>query len=115
MYRIMKLLITSRHVVLTFLLVAVFMLCSIGRSDGSEVTGVSHESIKIGMMGDLTGPIADAWIPLSEGAKAFFKMVNDEGGIHGRKIHYILEDDRYSIPLALSCFKNGAGSWICCT
>ena len=32
-------------------------------------------------------------------------MVNYGGGIHGRKIEYVLEDDRYSIPLALSSFK----------
>ena len=57
-------------------------------------------------MGDLTGPIADVWIPISLGAKAFLNKLNDEGGVHGRKIKYIIEDDRYSIPLALSGFKN---------
>ena len=74
-------------------------------SHASEVPGVADSSVKIGLMGDLTGPAADAWIPLADALKLFFKMVNDGGGIHGRRINYVFEDDRYSIPLALACFK----------
>ena len=105
MYCTKKLLVVKRHIVFIFFLFLVLLPGNVDVSYGSDVTGVTDKSVKIGLMGDLTGPIADAWIPLADGAKAFFKMVNDEGGIHGRKIDYILEDDRYSIPLALSCFK----------
>ncbi|MDY7030513.1 MAG: ABC transporter substrate-binding protein [Thermodesulfobacteriota bacterium] len=75
------------------------------KSYGNDVPGVTDKSVKIGLMGDLTGPAADVWIPFANGIRAFFKMMNYGGGIHGRKIEYILEDDRYSIPLALSSFK----------
>lgn len=74
-------------------------------SHANDIPGVTDNSVKIGLMGDLTGPAADAWIPLADALKLFFRMVNDGGGIHGRKINSIFEDDRYSIPLALACFK----------
>ncbi|MDY7030981.1 MAG: ABC transporter substrate-binding protein [Thermodesulfobacteriota bacterium] len=70
-----------------------------------EVQGVTNKTVTIGLMGDLTGPAADVWIPFAHGIKSFFKMVNYGRGVQGRKINYILEDDRYSIPLALSSFK----------
>lgn len=99
------LLISKNHCMLLFLLSLCLFWGGPPLSYGDKVVGVTDTTIKIGLMGDLTGPTADAWIPLSQGAKAFFKMVNDQGGIHGRKIKFILEDDRYSIPIALSCFK----------
>ncbi|MDY7032717.1 MAG: ABC transporter substrate-binding protein [Thermodesulfobacteriota bacterium] len=69
------------------------------------ITGVTDKAVKIGIMADLTGPSADTWISFADGAKSYLNMVNDTGGVHGRKIKYIFEDDRYSIPLALSSFK----------
>ena len=92
----------KKHVVI-FSLILLFGFVSI--SYGGDTRGVTSKTVKIGLMGDLTGPIADVWIPISLGAKALLNKINDEGGIHGRKIKYIIEDDRYSIPLALSGFK----------
>ena len=74
-------------------------------SHGGELTGVTDKTVKVGVMYDLTGPVADTWAPGVAALKAYFKMVNEKGGVHGRKIKYIIEDDRYSIPLALSAFK----------
>ncbi len=83
----------------------VLLLGSVGVSYGGEVRGVTDRSVKIGLMGGMTGPAAEVWVPIAHGLKAFLKKANNEGGVHGRKIEYILEDDRYSIPLALSGFK----------
>ncbi|MBI4621108.1 MAG: ABC transporter substrate-binding protein, partial [Desulfobacterales bacterium] len=83
----------------------VLLLSAVGVSYGGEVRGVTDRSVKIGLMGGMTGPAAEVWVPIAHGVKAFFKKVNNEGGVHGRKIEYLLEDDRYSIPLALSGFK----------
>ncbi|MDY6970366.1 MAG: ABC transporter substrate-binding protein, partial [Spirochaetota bacterium] len=83
----------------------ILLLTCVTLSYPEEVRGVSDKTIKIGLMGGLTGPAADVWIPISNGVKALFNIVNENGGIHGRKIKYILEDDRYSIPLAISSFK----------
>jgi branched-chain amino acid transport system substrate-binding protein len=56
------------------------------------VPGVTKNSIKIGMFGPLTGPTAVGSLPLF-GAQAIYKSVNDAGGIHGRKIELVVEDD----------------------
>lgn len=54
--------------------------------------GVTKDSIKIGMFGPLTGPTAVGSLPLL-GASAIYKSVNDAGGINGRKIELVIEDD----------------------
>ena len=94
----------KRMVYIFLAIVAIVLFGTIPVQAGEDI-GVTKDTVKIGLMGDLTGPVAEGWIQIAHGAKSYFKMVNDEGGIHGRKIKYILEDDRYSIPLALACFK----------
>jgi branched-chain amino acid transport system substrate-binding protein len=59
--------------------------------------GVTDSEIKIGNTGPYSGPLSNASpIPISEGA--YFKMINDQGGINGRKITFISYDDGYSPP-----------------
>src|SRR5579863_5513675 len=59
--------------------------------------GVTDSEIKIGNTGPYSGPLSDASsIPLSTGA--YFKMINDQGGLNGRKITFISYDDAYSPP-----------------
>jgi branched-chain amino acid transport system substrate-binding protein len=59
--------------------------------------GVTDTEIKIGNTGPYSGPLANASpIPLS--MKAYFNMVNAEGGVNGRKINWITYDDGYSPP-----------------
>ncbi|PIZ21216.1 MAG: hypothetical protein COY50_00620 [Deltaproteobacteria bacterium CG_4_10_14_0_8_um_filter_43_12] len=40
-----------------------------------------------------------------EPIRCYFRYVNENGGVHGRKIITIIEDDSYSMPMALSAFK----------
>jgi branched-chain amino acid transport system substrate-binding protein len=42
---------------------------------------------------------------VSGGADTYFKMINDQGGVHGRKIVYLVEDDGYSPPKAVAAAK----------
>ena len=59
--------------------------------------GVTDTEIKIGNTGPYSGPLANASpFPLSE--KAYFEMINAQGGINGRKITWISYDDGYSPP-----------------
>jgi len=59
--------------------------------------GVTDTEIKIGNTGPYSGPLANASpFPLSE--KAYFDMINAQGGINGRKIQWISYDDGYSPP-----------------
>jgi branched-chain amino acid transport system substrate-binding protein len=59
--------------------------------------GVTDSEIKIGNTGPYSGPLANASpFPLSE--RAYFEMINAQGGINGRKIRWISYDDGYSPP-----------------
>ncbi|MDY7034006.1 MAG: ABC transporter substrate-binding protein [Thermodesulfobacteriota bacterium] len=70
-----------------------------------EVRGVTEDTIKIGLICDLTGPVARTWTQPLEAMRTYFLYMNDQGGIHGRSLKLIIEDDRYSIPMAISSFK----------
>jgi len=61
-------------------------------SYADDTTGVTKDTIRIGMFGPLTGPTAMGSLPLL-GATAIYKNVNDNGGINGRKIEVLVEDD----------------------
>lgn len=60
-----------------------------------KTQGVTDTEITLGSHMDLSGPIKSWGIPASNGAKLAVKQINDAGGINGRKIRYILEDDGY--------------------
>jgi branched-chain amino acid transport system substrate-binding protein len=67
------------------------------RAAGKNGPGVTDSEIKIGNCGPYSGPLSDASsIPLS--AAAYYKMINEKGGINGRKITFISYDDGYSPP-----------------
>src|SRR5512146_1814949 len=59
--------------------------------------GVTDTEIKIGNINPYSGP-ASAYGAIGKGIAAYFKMVNDNGGINGRKIDFISLDDGYSPP-----------------
>jgi branched-chain amino acid transport system substrate-binding protein len=60
-------------------------------------TGASDTEIKIGNVEAYSGP-ASAYGMIGKTEEAYFKMVNDNGGINGRKINFISYDDGYSPP-----------------
>jgi ABC-type branched-subunit amino acid transport system substrate-binding protein len=59
--------------------------------------GVSDTEIKIGNTMPYSGP-ASAYAVIGKAEAAYFAMVNDQGGINGRKINFISRDDGYSPP-----------------
>src|SRR5882672_7537942 len=60
-------------------------------------TGASDTEIKIGNVEAYSGP-ASAYGVIGKTEEAYFKMINDTGGINGRKINWISYDDGYSPP-----------------
>ena len=54
--------------------------------------GVTDSEIKIGNTGPYSGPLSNA-SPLPISMAAYFKMINDQGGVNGRKITFISYDD----------------------
>ena len=63
-------------------------------------TGASDKEIKIGNINPYSGP-ASAYGAIGKAIGAYFKKINDEGGVNGRKINYISYDDGYSPPKAV--------------
>src|SRR5690349_23446323 len=63
-------------------------------------TGASDTEIKIGNIMPYSGP-ASAYGVIGKTEEAYFKKINAEGGINGRKINFISYDDGYSPPKAV--------------
>lgn len=57
----------------------------------------AQETIKLGQTAALTGPLAELGSEYRDGALAYFKSVNEKGGVHGRKIELISLDDGYVV------------------
>jgi branched-chain amino acid transport system substrate-binding protein len=63
-------------------------------------TGATDTEIKIGNIMPYSGP-ASAYGTIGKAEAAYFKKINDEGGINGRKINFVSVDDGYSPPKAV--------------
>lgn len=79
--------------------------------------GVTKTEIHIGQWGPQTGPAA-AWGNVARGTGAYFKWINDNGGINGRKIVYHMFDDGYNpakTKAGVKELQEGTGmfAWAC--
>src|SRR6185437_12864512 len=63
-------------------------------------TGATDTEIKLGNIMPYSGP-ASAYGVIGKIEDAYFKMINEQGGINGRKINFISYDDSYSPPKAV--------------
>jgi branched-chain amino acid transport system substrate-binding protein len=59
--------------------------------------GASDKEIKIGNTNPYSGP-ASAYGTIGKSISAYFKMINEQGGINGRKVNFVTYDDSYSPP-----------------
>ena len=67
----------------------------------SGAPGVTDTEVTIGITTPLSGPAA-AWSATALGAEAWAKHVNEQGGVHGRKIKIVMKDDGYNPGRALA-------------
>jgi len=74
------------------LMVTVFLIATPALAQ--KVGGVTDTEILVGQWGPQTGPAAP-WGAVARGTGLFFKILNEEGGINGRKFKYFLRDDTY--------------------
>jgi ABC-type branched-subunit amino acid transport system substrate-binding protein len=63
----------------------------------AEMRGVTATEIKIGQTMPYSGPVS-AFGALGKGEVGYFKMINERGGINGRKVNLISLDDGYAPP-----------------
>ncbi len=76
------------------LLVTAVLMCGVASGVSAE-EGVTDTEIHIGQWTPQTGPAAP-WGAVARGTDAYFKMINAEGGIHGRKLIHHMFDDAYN-------------------
>jgi branched-chain amino acid transport system substrate-binding protein len=75
-----------------------------GQASAAPVPGVTDTEITIGITGPLSGPAA-AWGAIAQASEAYAKYVNDQGGVHGRKLKIVLKDDGYNPGRAVANFN----------
>ncbi len=80
--------------------VAISLSASSAYAQKKYDTGATDTEIKIGQTVPFSGP-ASAYATIGKAQAAYFKMINDQGGVNGRKINLIQYDDAYSPPKAV--------------
>ena len=69
------------------------------------VRGVTDTEIVIGTITDLSGVTAVQGVNNSDAVRMAFDEANEKGGVHGRKIKYIVEDNQYQVPRAVQAMN----------
>src|SRR3954469_21827871 len=86
----------------------VFAAAAIAAASGAaaQQRGVTATEVVFGMPTDLSGPAATYGVSSSNGVKMRFEEANEAGGIEGRKLKVIVEDQGYQVPKAVqACNK----------
>jgi branched-chain amino acid transport system substrate-binding protein len=71
---------------------------------GQTTTGITATEIKVGQNAAFSGP-ASVYGQISTAESDYFKMINEQGGIYGRKINLIALDDGYSPPKSIEVVR----------
>src|SRR5262245_40578520 len=74
-------------------------------SAASSAQGISEDSILIGAYGPITGPAAFIGLGGRDGMNLAVKEINAAGGVNGRKLKVLFEDDAFSPARALAAVK----------
>ena len=77
----------------------------------AETPGVTDKRILLGSTLDQSGPSAFATKMFLVGIDAYFKKVNDAGGVHGREIEMTYEDGKYNFKNAKTMLLFCNGVW----
>jgi len=74
-------------------------------SAADPVRGVTDTEIIIGTITDLSGVTAVQGVNNSDAIRMAFDEANEKGGVNGRKIKYIVEDNQYTVPRAVQAMN----------
>ncbi|WP_035738072.1 ABC transporter substrate-binding protein [Glycomyces arizonensis] len=86
---------TSRTAVAALTAAALLGAAACSTPDEDDTPGITDDTVTIGTHQPLTGPAAAGYSTISAATAAYFAYVNDNGGIHGRDIEYVVKDDAY--------------------
>jgi branched-chain amino acid transport system substrate-binding protein len=82
------------------LIAAAVVACVVG-----SAAGRAEDSYKIGYITDLSGPLSGSYTPTWEGFELYIKVLNDHGGINGKKVDVVLDDDGLKADRAVADAK----------
>jgi branched-chain amino acid transport system substrate-binding protein len=89
-----------------FAVLAAAALVAVATGASAQTRGVTKTDITLGMHTDLSGVAATYGVSSSNAVKMRFDEINAAGGINGRKINVIIEDQGYQVPKAVqACSK----------
>jgi len=86
------------------LILAAVLLGLLAGSTQAADPGVTATEIKLGNTNPYSGP-ASAYGTIGKSIGAYFKKINEEGGINGRKLNFVTLDDAYSPPKAVEMVR----------
>lgn len=90
-------------------LTATMMAGTIAMAAGSmawaETQGVTDTEVVFGSVNDLSGIFAAVGVPAVNGANMRFDEANEAGGVHGRQLRFVVEDNGYQIPRAMQGYN----------
>ena len=93
------------HILITALVALSVVLLGAGAVLAGD-PGVTDNEIVIGTSAGLTGPIAMWGNRMARiGPQAYFNYINEQGGVHGRKIKHVILDDGYQPPRSVANHK----------
>lgn len=90
------------------LVVVTVIVLAASAAPAADVPGVTDKEVVIGVTTPLSGPAA-LWGVTAAGMKAWAEHVNEQGGIHGRKINLIVKDDGYDPARGLANLQEMKG------
>ncbi|GHG83592.1 ABC transporter substrate-binding protein [Pseudodonghicola xiamenensis] len=90
---------------LTKALAAMAIAAGLSGMAQAATQGVSDDEVVIGSVNDLSGVFAAIGVPAVNGAQMRFDEINAQGGVHGRKIRFVVEDNGYQIPRAMQGYN----------
>jgi branched-chain amino acid transport system substrate-binding protein len=88
-----------RKILILMTVVAVAMFLSVG------LDCFAADEIKVGAVQPITGRFAFAGVHINAGLEDALMMANEEGGINGKQIRYIMEDGTYNVDVSVAAFK----------
>lgn len=71
----------------------------------ADTQGVTDSEVVFGSVNDLSGIFAAVGVPAVNGANMRFEEANAAGGVHGRQIRFVVEDNGYQIPRAMQGYN----------
>jgi len=77
----------------------------VSAEEGASRRGITDDTVKLGALLGLSGRAAVLGKNLGAALEAYFAWVNDTGGIHGRKIQLLIEDNGWEPSIALGAAK----------